>query len=105
MSVTASPQAPSAAHIARIYKTHLSGGRATLGDIFGGHIETSSDGRGSPRPKAPVSSTPVATASPSPAIDTRLSSTTFVGSWTSTRWPPACSMNPPPPRRSQPWPP
>lgn len=44
MSVTASPQAPSAAHIARIYKTHLSGGRATLGDIFGGHIETSSDG-------------------------------------------------------------
>ncbi|CQA05383.1 Probable ornithine aminotransferase [Mycobacteroides abscessus] len=105
MSVTASPQAPSAAHIARIYKTHLSGGRATLGDIFGGHIETSSDGAWLTTAEGTrflnAGGYGVALAGYRHPVVVA----TFVGSWTSTRWPPACSMNPPPPRRPQPWPP
>ncbi|MGW5851294.1 aspartate aminotransferase family protein [Streptomyces sp. NPDC055254] len=31
-------------HVGRLYRAHLSKGRATLGELFGGHIETGSEG-------------------------------------------------------------
>jgi putrescine aminotransferase len=31
-------------HIGRLYRAHLSKGRATLGELFGGHVETASEG-------------------------------------------------------------
>ncbi|MEU9211105.1 aminotransferase class III-fold pyridoxal phosphate-dependent enzyme [Streptomyces sp. NPDC048415] len=38
------PLAPDRAHIARLYRAHLSTGRAVLGSVLGGMLETASDG-------------------------------------------------------------
>ncbi|WP_413760382.1 aspartate aminotransferase family protein [Streptomyces sp. MMBL 11-3] len=48
MTTTTTPPADAALHgrehIGRLYRAHLSKGRATLGELFGGHVETESEG-------------------------------------------------------------